>query len=156
MSRCRCWFPCIDHVSLLIAYDVSVTVSSPKITAAFNGKLIESTTLTDDVGNRSTHYRFLTETLTAARAVGLAVGRFAAWDVPQSPRVKGMVLKAAGSGSGGTAIAAGSGVAKRKVRGGTMPATQTTQLMPTMQRRSRARRLLLSAQRYMEASFGNE
>eukprot|EP00904_Undaria_pinnatifida_P011037 jgi/Undpi1/7063/HiC_scaffold_21.g09537.m1 len=90
MDGPRCWFPCLDHASLLISYDVTVTVPSPKITAAFNGKLLETKSTADDDGVRSTRHRFATETLTAARAVGLAVGRFAAWDVPQSPRVKGL------------------------------------------------------------------
>ncbi|CAM9321278.1 unnamed protein product [Ectocarpus fasciculatus] len=123
MDGPRCWFPCVDHASILISYDVTVRVASPKITAAFNGRLLESITLDDDDdddgdagvnggvdgmadGNRtsySTCYRFSTETLTAARAVGLAVGRFAAWDVPQSPRVKGLVLRAASAGGGGRA-----------------------------------------------------
>lgn len=44
----RCWFPCVDHASVLISYDVTVRVTSPKITAAFNGKLVETITLEDD------------------------------------------------------------------------------------------------------------
>lgn len=49
----------------------------------------------------TTRYRFSTETLTAARAVGLVVGRFAKWDVPQAPRVKGLVLRASSAVGGG-------------------------------------------------------
>lgn len=245
----RCWFPCVDHASVLISYDVTVRVTSPKITAAFNGRLLETADLHDTLeevdddgadtdGNRgngskngvpntaksrtrcvlrmcckycmyrtavisrwrfrshrvqhvpvvpcrqlhvvvvvvfpgarsldrwvlpwcsppiaskpaalkmhtvkmhtvtvilktsaavclvnptwipnaltfsglavpcvalrclrcTTRYRFSTETLTAARAVGLAVGRFAKWDVPQAPRVKGLVLRASPAGGGG-------------------------------------------------------
>lgn len=44
----RCWFPCIDHASVLISYDVTIGVTSPKISAAFNGRLLETTTLEDD------------------------------------------------------------------------------------------------------------
>lgn len=95
----RCWFPCLDHASLLISYDVTVTVPSPKIQAAFNGKMLETNPIPDEDGVRWTRYRFATETLTAARAVGLAVGRFAAWDVPQSPRVKGLVPRAPSTGN---------------------------------------------------------
>lgn len=102
----RCWFPCVDHASLLIAYDVTVAVRSPKISAAFNGKLLDTVTAADEEGNRTASYRFATETLTAARAVGLAVGRFGAWDVPQSPRVRGLFLRASRN----------SGGAKRRVR----------------------------------------
>eukprot|EP00752_Nemacystus_decipiens_P001742 g1685.t1 len=129
MDGPRCWFPCVDHASVLITYDVSVRVMSPKITAAFNGRLLETTDLdlqddtleevaADGAGNGNgysnaisgaaesrtrctTRYRFSTETLTAARAVGLAVGRFATWDVPQAPRVKGLVLRASPAGGGG-------------------------------------------------------
>lgn len=43
----RCWFPCVDHASVLISYDVTVRVTSPKITAAFNGRLIETADLHD-------------------------------------------------------------------------------------------------------------
>lgn len=43
----RCWFPCVDHASVLISYDVTVGVTSPKITAAFNGRLLETTDLHD-------------------------------------------------------------------------------------------------------------
>lgn len=43
----RCWFPCVDHASVLIIYDVSVRVTSPKITAAFNGRLLETSDLLD-------------------------------------------------------------------------------------------------------------
>lgn len=46
----RCWFPCVDHASVLISYDVTVRVTSPKITVAFNGKLLETITLEDDGG----------------------------------------------------------------------------------------------------------
>lgn len=56
----RCWFPCVDHASVLISYDVTVRVTSPKITAAFNGRLLETADLHDtleevdgghDIGN---------------------------------------------------------------------------------------------------------
>ena len=77
-----------------------MVVSSPKIIAAFNGKLLEKTSIVDEEGLDTTVYGFATETLTAARAVGLAVGRFGEWDVPQSPRVKGMFLRAANGGTG--------------------------------------------------------
>lgn len=44
----------MDHASVLISYDVTVRVTSPKITAAFNGKLVETVALgnddDDDVG----------------------------------------------------------------------------------------------------------
>lgn len=96
----RCWFPCLDHASLLITYDVTVKVQSTKITAAFNGKLVDTTTVTNEEnGSRTKRYRFVTETLTGARAVGLAVGRFGSWEMPQSPRVKGMALRPVLSGS---------------------------------------------------------
>lgn len=37
----------MDHASVLIIYDVTVRVTSPKITAAFNGKLLETADLHD-------------------------------------------------------------------------------------------------------------
>lgn len=73
---------------------MTVIVSSPNIAVAFNGKLLEKDTVMDEEGNVVTVHRFATETLTAARAVGMAVGRFGVWDVPQSPRMKGMFLRA--------------------------------------------------------------
>lgn len=83
----RCWFPCLDHVSMLIMYDLTIAVRSSKITAAFNGKLVDTQTRLNDQGEKvGVSYRFVTEALTAARAVGIVVGKFGTWDVPQSPR----------------------------------------------------------------------
>lgn len=72
---------------MLITYDVTLAVKSSKITAAFNGKLVDTTATIDDDGEKTgVSYRFVTEALTAARAVGMVVGKFGAWDVAQSPR----------------------------------------------------------------------
>jgi hypothetical protein len=95
----RCWFPCLDHVSVASAFEVELKLSSPSLVPVFSGMLLEH--------DKKGRFLFCTDAATTARGVGLAIGPFKVWFDPSAPRMKAYYLEngyAPGDGSnhGGT------------------------------------------------------
>ncbi|CAM9558336.1 unnamed protein product, partial [Discosporangium mesarthrocarpum] len=92
MDGPRCWFPCLDTTAKGCIYEVHVSVASEDLSVAFNGKLLGRKKLRED-GQDGVSHRYITESLTGARRVGLVVGFFAPWCHPATNRIRGLFLK---------------------------------------------------------------